>query len=43
MFTNFDKVDFSILKTIFSEIIRVNFPKLRMMQLIGKSIVITGD
>jgi len=43
MFTDFQKVDFSILKTIFSEIIRTNFPKLRMMQLLGKSIVITGE
>ena len=42
MFTKSEKVGFSILKSIFSEIIRVNFPKLKMMKLLGKSIVITG-
>lgn len=43
MFINSDKYSFSIISSLFRQIIRYNFSKLSMIRLLTKSIVITGD
>ena len=43
MFIDSEKYSFSIISSLFRQLIHYNFPKLKMMRLLTKSIVITGE
>lgn len=43
MFIQSEKYTFSIISSLFRQIISYNFPKLNFMRILAKSIVITGE